>query len=441
MKLLPALCLITLSSLFGFNSDYGYLSNNVLVCSTDGDYAKSVLFLDENNPYPVELWTKRYEGLSIFDVARQIKELESQQDDILANMPESKKAVIGQRLAQMVDVADRALLMEADKWKAEYVDALNMHIIGLRVAGISSKIPTLLKAEYCKDSILYLDQIIVPCDETGQMWGPLMLDIADKEKPYLGEEVAQYMESFGGNFGRLISWWSAQTFGQGGSYSTDSNAVKVFYMLQRTLSPDGYYWRGSLEDNLENYRKIWGENSLFDIYAYKYQEDEMTVSFTIWHAYVQEVLQNTHFMHNHENEGWTCLVRTDFKNVFERAGIKEFGNDLTLKRAVYDSHSIYKIFINKFSPQTSAPIITQKTPYHRIIHFYPLLTDPKQRVETLLFPGWDNFIKNEQVFHAFNENEFIVISGPDLKFDYHYDVNNAEAINEKLKHPEGVCGN
>ena len=102
------------------------------------------------NPFVKELWTMRdakvnassasvFGDLSIYDIARQIEKLEV--GEMLAQVPETLRAVMIERVKNLEDVERKALDMEHDAWKDGYADQLTFHMMGLREAGVTAALP------------------------------------------------------------------------------------------------------------------------------------------------------------------------------------------------------------------------------------------------------------------------------------------------------------
>lgn len=122
------------------------------------------------NAFPDELWTLRdsaknsvtgkiFGGLDIYGIARQIETLTLEGVQMESDLRKTLEA----RLANLQDVARKALDMEHDAWKASYSDELTRHIIGLRKAGITERLPE--KLEQSPGSVMVVDENGKPWDD------------------------------------------------------------------------------------------------------------------------------------------------------------------------------------------------------------------------------------------------------------------------------------
>lgn len=456
-------------------------------------FVLNVLFTNSENAHPIELWENRdNEEMNIFDIARAIKSIASAKEKILSDSNELEQILLLERLAQMEDIADRALLMEADKWKPSYVNELMKHIIGIRHAGISALLPEKVDPSNCKNNNPYQRKkhIVNPCDENGQPWS-FLLRLSDPDTE--GPSIANYMKVYGTDIQLIKDWWSSQTKS---SWNLECKAVKVFYSNQRILKPESYYWSrsGSYELAQSDYSGVWKNDSQGD------KEALYIKAFTIWHAYVQEVLSKVKFFHNQQSNKQVCLIRTNGLDALAYNNITHFGKGYIMPSASYDSFSLINIFAQENSGNA---IIESLVPHHRIIHIYSLINpayhesntknkikkitdfviknyydnglltiDKKKISEVIRFiedllhhEKYDlSFLNNgkisqidkilpeklpidsasEALFKAliqmekenywkekpsfFDETEFVALSGPDLPFDYFY--NTGEALSE-----------
>lgn len=489
------------------NYDHTTITTQCQVQEASGLFVLNVLFTNSENAYPIELWENRdNEEMNIFDIARAIKSIASAKGKILSDSNELERTFLLERLAQMEDIADRALLMEADKWKPSYVNELTKHIIGIRHAGISALLPGKVDPSNCKDdSDQRKKHIVNPCDENGQPWSYLLrLSDPDTEGP----SIANYMKVYGTDIQLIKDWWENQL---SSSWNSVCKSVKVFFSNQRTLDPKSYYWSrsGSYELAQGVYSYFWKN----DLEGGK--EALYIKAFTIWHAYVQEVLSKVKFFHNQQSNRQVCLIRTNGLDALKYNNITQFGKGYTMPSASYDSFSL----INIFEKEKSGSVITESlVPHHRIIQIYSLInpvfhesltkykiekitdliiknyyddglltihkkniSEVEQCVEKLLnlkasqyglllslddkemlriieilpekLPIDDEFEtlfkvliqmekeKNLKDPGFFDETEFVVLSGPDLPFDYFY--NTGEGLSDyerRLDSGESVCG-
>lgn len=380
---------------------YNY-SNNLLITQRNiqeapAIFVLSALFANTENIYPVELWENQdNEQINIFDIAREIKSIAKVKDKVFNNIDDSSRAILLQRLTQMEDIADRALIMEADKWRAPYVNELMKHIIGIRHAGISDLISNVLDPNNCNETSS-LNNLINPCNEKAKTWAQLSQHSIKNNDEV--SSISDYMDEHGADIQQIKTWWDRQTKS---SWSVMCLKLKVFFAHQRNLDPEtSYWWR--TDHKFANYPESWDEIK--------------TNTFIIWHAYVQEVLARTKFYHNDQTNKRTCLIRTTSTRSLQSNGITHYGTEYTMPSAVYDSFSLFNIFGIDDSDFKAAAIIESSVPHHRIFHLYALL-------------GEDYF----------TETEVIVLSGPDLSFDYFYSgSDDVSILRENLENGKGAC--
>lgn len=349
-----------------------------------------VLFANTTSPYPIELWENRNnEELNIFDVAKEIKSIVNYKEKIFKDTKEEERKVLLERLLQMEDIADCALLMEVDKWKADYVNELMKHIIGIRNFGVSDLLPSILEAKNCKERIQDEDKldsknerekeealdkekikIIDPCDEEGRHWTNLKrLTYLDSEIP----TIANYMQAQGTDIQVIKDWWRRQV---GSSWKEGCKAVKAFFASQRTLDPEAYYWQGNYQEAKDEFEFFWeiGANK-DDALCYPgngTKEKIYASAFTIWHAYVQEVLSKVKFDHNNIENKEVCLIRSNNVNALQANNITHIGKGFTMPNAVYDSLSLFNIF----GQYDQNKVLTEfLIPHHRIVHLYSLIDE------------------------------------------------------------------
>lgn len=116
---------------------------------------------DQWNEFATELWTMRglqlsardvgkgqtesttlFGGMSIFDIARQIRVINS---SAFATAPHEVRQVLEQRLFHLQALATRALDFEATKWVAPIADSVARHSMGLREKGVVQRMVKTLK--------------------------------------------------------------------------------------------------------------------------------------------------------------------------------------------------------------------------------------------------------------------------------------------------------
>lgn len=369
------------------------------------------LFANTKNKYPVELWeNQENRQINIFDLARAIKDVARFKEKIFSDSDALERSVLLERLSQMEDIADRALIMEADSWKADYVNELSKHIIGIRHAGISANFPTSIDPNNCGNWLLNIFQTSSakyekaknPCDENGNPWSSMGEEFS-KTPNHVVSPIEEYMKEHNADLDDVILWWYDQI---NGSWYQSAVAMKQFYSNQRTLDPQSYYWPTSKGKSLKD-----TDTSEFT------KKKTFFKSFTIWHAYVQEVLSKVKFFNNDQSNKNVCLMRSISSNALNSNGITEFGKGYEMTSAVYDSYSHVNIFIPE-GKGSRLSILSSRVPHHRIINLYPLTS-------------------KTGTFNA--ETEFIVLSGPDLPFDYQYNQANRDDLWRRIVNEEDFC--
>lgn len=397
-------------------------------------FVLSALFANTTNPYPVELWENRdNDQINIFDIAREIKSIASHKEIISNNSDDSLDSeIIFQRLSQMEDIADRALIMEADKWKPHYVNELMKHIIGIRNTGISDLIPIILDPANCKDE----DSVTNPCDENGTPWTSFssLCNLNDE-----GPSIANYMQQHETDVQFISTWWTHQMTD---SWDDGCRAVKLFYSNQRNLDPQTYYWgSGGYKAAEDEYSNFWKQGASFDDEHLCYpkganREAHFVRAFTIWHAYVQEVLTKSKFYHNDQTNKQVCLTRTSSLSSLSRNNISQVGKGYIIPSATYDSFTLIKIYMQD-SP-TNKAIAESSVPHHRIIHLYPLLqrelTKEMQKLLREEKQALANFIVNkfydDNDLRTLNLNSPLVINQAVEKLIYNQ---KRQALNDPFK--------
>lgn len=368
-----------------------------------------------NNHYPVELWSLRTDFVKnhlnlnefedenneltnpifdIYDLAHAIKEISKEKDFILKLIQNSdQKELFNKRLEQLEDIADRALIMQEDKWRATYVDSLMQHIIGLRAAGIRNVLPKLLWQK---------PGDVLAFDEYGQPFGGLRQEYSafwpkeHYEKEWkIGQDklsalwlVYDYMYKQGANLKVIPAWLNTRC----NSSSVGFGNMERYFVRQRSLPLNAYYFEYSsqftetdLYQNDENIK--WVDGKAFECYpgsgCFNYNELLLTPeeifkthekAIIIWHAFVQEILSYTQFRFNNQKKRTVRLMRTMNKEVLEKYGIHEHGQYI-IKHGILSSTTLFRPFSHWDS------LITLEVPHHRIFALY----------FTERFPGYTTF--------------------------------------------------
>lgn len=381
-----------------------------------------------NNEYPIELWSEREmllknkgstQPVSIYDISRAIKKMYANKDRILnsLNITQEQKEKLNKRLNQMVDVADKALLMEFDRWKSDYVDQLTKHIIGLRKAGVSKLLPKELISKTEEDPYpLFRDE------KGNKFFGNLQftgisfvlgLELLESNgySSIIRDAFFEYMKKQDENMNiEIISQWITEHGNN--PWNPRGLALKAFYQKQRLIDPKEYHWgkyshycsgqEANFERALKAYKDLWVESNEAELGNWpevdpkikgSYREQIFQQAFTIWHAFIQEILLHVSFTNNNRQTQTLHLIRADSLEKLRENNITAFGKNFTMNSSIYECTSLLTPFYKKGGHGYEC-LLEMDVPYHRIIHLY--------------FTGESRI----------NENEVIAIFGPDQKFDY-----------------------
>ena len=304
------------------------------------------------NGYPQEIWTLRndrrnaqtadiFGKLKFKDIAFQLNDVYKQRDALLATLPNELHEVMNQRLGEFKNVARTVGVMGQDKFKMSYLDNFTRHGMGIRAAGISDRLPEIL-AQTRKGGVAVVD-------ENGKKFDDL------RGKDSIVNDLAEYIESVGGNYNMVSSWMKAQA---GDSWNPKPQAVKWYYTSRRNGDADNDYWwrngRGGAKKKLTS----WLADTGADVQM-------LDQTFAAYHAFNLELMRNVNFTNNDRDAGTVRLVRTESGDVMELNRLKRGDRGLTMKRGPVESTSIFKR-IEVFGSE----ITVQHVPHHRVLGTY-----------------------------------------------------------------------
>lgn len=301
---------------------------------------------DEWNAYPVELWSLRkasvnpqtagvFDQLTIYDLRRQIESLSPFNLGNVPNLPTEIRDVLLGRFEQMRYVGQAARTFEDDLWKAGYTDGFTEHIIGLRKAGIVEKLPKELTQAAGN---------VYPKDENGKLF--------DNLRGYgsIMQDVTNYMTR-NGAVQKIIARWAGEQAGS--SWSAAAQAIKEFWIRQRTVARDKHFWLSG-EQAAENYTKL----------LKKYDEKTVTTTWQIQHALTYELLGKTQFRYNDRAARIVRLIRTESLDIMQKYGLKP-GMSGVIQRGAHESSSIFKdVYVKGYETTI------QEVPHHRVTAAY-----------------------------------------------------------------------
>lgn len=345
-------------------------------CLTHSEsFVQHVIFANPNDPYPTELWTDRtvspdWASLDFYDIAKEIQSIYPLAHAYLSNLKADELSIILKRLDHLLDIAKRGLLMQSKRWKSHYSDLLNKHIIGIRKAGISDLFPKQLfhSTPNCDDRMVVKDNSHY-C-ETELSLAPNSNVTIQELMNLIKQKIINYMDEQGGQYSIIQDFKESQ--GED-SWTSTPQDIKDYFQQQMDFPYDSYYW------GAENYYP--------NLAGF-----ELTIP--IWHAFTQEFLRSTHFLHNEIEKQQVCLTRFDGFPVFSKA--KQTANSqYKLKRAVYDSYTLFNYFYPGKEDLDQQKIITMQ------------LVDHMQIFDCYLLGNYFGIFGVPQ-----NETEFIAMVGP-----------------------------
>ena len=326
------------------------------------------------NGYPQEIWTLRdpgrneqtasvFGGLKFKDVAFQLNDVYKQRDTLLAALPSELHEVINQRLGEFRNVAHTVGVMGQDKFKMSYLDTFTRHGIGIRAAGISDRMPSIL-AQTRKGSVTVVD-------ENGKQFDDL------RGQNSIVNDLAEYIESVGGNYSMVSHWMKKQA---GDSWNPTPQAVKWYYSSRRSGDASNDYWWRNGRDEAKTKLNQWLSRIGSDV-------ETLDTTFAAYHAFNLELMRNIDFTNNDRESESIRLVRTENKNVMQMNKLKQGDRNVTMKRGPVESTSVFRR-IEVFGTE----ITIQKVPHHRILGTYFQARHPGGSSGAFLGDGENEFV-------------------------------------------------
>lgn len=339
---------------------------------------------DQWNPYPVELWTLRdavvnpqtaaaFGPLSMKDLSKQILELDGK--PLPKTLPLELMGMIKQRSENLKDVARTADLLMADKFVPDYADGFTKHMLGIRKAGITARMPKAMKQKSAGS--------VSVVDENGKPWDHL------RGNASLVGDLSRYVESNGGQYATIKGWMAAQA---GSSWSDQSKALKRFIADARGSNYSQYFWNigATPADSGQLLKKYAEKVGGLKAYATAMQSQ---------HAFTYEYLRRADFPNKDAGGGTIKLKRTEDLAVMRANHLKPGDKGVKLLRGVAESTSIYKKVTVRGSELT-----IQHVPLHRILGTYWQERYPDH---------------GDSAFMGDSENEFVAIL-EGIPFEYEH---------------------
>ena len=330
------------------------------------------------NDHPTEFWTLRnrrmnptaseiFNDMSIYDIGKQIRELETKRATIEAlNLPEELERTIMARLTNANRIADIAADFEADGWAADYVDEVARHAMNLRQAGVVDKMSNKLKITGPKDPA-FGDAV----DEKGRPFDNFRTsEHKGKTNVSVMEDFSNYLDSEGGR-PVLLEKWGAQ---QGhSSWTETSTSVKYFFHKQMPNTQfNEFWWQEKTEAQvLTEFEYLKKALSRYDPDLKKdvpMSDEQFRTTLAANHALTMEMLNKTQFTGNNRAARSLQLHRTEGADVMGLYGI-EVGKkqkNLLMRRGANESGSAVDYVIAVAGKEHTI----QQVPHHRITGSY-----------------------------------------------------------------------
>jgi SPP1 gp7 family putative phage head morphogenesis protein len=331
------------------------------------------------NDHPIEFWTLRnqkmnptafeiFKDTSIYDIGKQIRELETKRAAIEAlNLPRDLERTIMARLSNANRIADIAADFEADGWVASYVDEVARHAMSLRQAGVIDKMADSLNIATRKTTSRSFGKAIDkngrPFDNfrTNEYKGLTNVSVVD--------DFHDYLRSQDGKIDLLSGWGSEQ----GNSSWTDTSvSIKYFYHKQMGNTRfDEFYWQEMSEDTVKwrleqtkmKFSTLVGKNQKIPM-----TDAQMRTTLAANHALTMEMLAKTQFTGNNRSTRILELHRTEGAKVLQMYGI-EVGKkqkNIIFRRGPNESGSAVDYVVAEAGNEHTI----QQVPHHRITGSY-----------------------------------------------------------------------
>lgn len=323
----------------------------------------------EWNDYPTELWSLRRQNRDLrpgdqhsFDALQApnegwkaiIEQLKALDDpdvrrrlqeviDDTRDVPRSELDTVMRRLDEATRLVPLSETMTADSWLQRYIDRLASHVMGLRQEGLARSLPKKLSSQVRRTrGVQAWDVKLV--DENGR-------DFDELRSTGRNMQLLQAYVDRVGKWSRVADWGSAQA---GSSWSTHSQALKVWLADQRSLPTSTYWWPpGGLADARRQLAALWGG-----------AEEEAAESFAAYHAFTVELLGAVDMPTNDRQTRTLQVFRTEGANVLAASGIQK-GPGRQMKRGALESASMMRpVSVH------GAELTIQRVPHHRVFATY-----------------------------------------------------------------------
>jgi hypothetical protein len=292
--------------------------------------------------HPVELWSMKN---SIFapsthkDIVSQIDAIAAKQKQILASVPPDVRSTLKERLEEMQRIAQISKTLESDNWNDDYISTFTKHVVGIRAAGITNRLPLKMTSDP--------DNITILKDENGREFDHL------RGEGSIMKDFEKYTAKSGGDYSITTDYLERQA---GSSWSNAAQAYKYHLASQRNSVPnDDFFWMNGEKKAKQAY------NSYIKQFGGK---EKYTQSMAAYHAFNYEILAKTD-LPNKNPDGTVTLLRTESEEVMKKNGLKPGDENVTMKRGVAESTSLVQE-VSVFGSE----LTEQRVPIHRIVASY-----------------------------------------------------------------------
>jgi 8-oxo-dGTP pyrophosphatase MutT (NUDIX family) len=326
-----------------------------------------------------------YGDMSYKEVGAQCREIGNSMKEILSATPAEVRPMMQARIENMRKLGKAQEDYERGQWNEKKQERIGRQLLELGKAGVSEKLPELLKPKEEGDVKGFKIYDTAPVDEHGKKFdnlrGPNSSVI----------DLAKRMKDGGGDFGIIRSYLSQQS---GQSWAKLPMALK-YMTLQENGDPDEYYWGEAGHGQATRDANLKKAKECYDECCKHYGKAKLHKSFDIYHAYVYDLLSTTD-MPNKNPDGTFEIIRTESESFIHAHHLSEGQTDCAGRRGAADSASI-------FSPALHEHVtITHNVPASDILAVY--------------LHGDENGGHNN-IMYGDGENEFVVRFGR-KPFDY-----------------------
>lgn len=346
--------------------------------------------------FSFELWTMRdkainrqtgevFGDLDFYSISDQILQMQKRRQAILESVPAEVQETLARRMDHAVDIATTAKAMQPDNFKVEYADGFGMRRMELRKNGLVEQMPLAFDIKnYDKTTAgeLYTGHGIdagAVVDEDGRLFDRL------RGRNSLVSQLQDFVHSIGGDYNLITNWAKGQA---SSSWSHEAQAFKYHVTENWLDKPEENFWW------------MQGKNKSRSIYQdeIRGREDVYDKTFQALHVFTQELLTKMDFP-NKNDDGTVSLFRTEDSKVTKGInGLRPGDRRVTMPRGAVESTSLFDaVYIG------TTELTRQKVPIHRVVGTYFMERHPGTGGDLLLGDG---------------ENEFVVILGGDIEFDY-----------------------